>query len=236
MNFMGHGLRVRLRVLLSLALLPSLVEAAGVEKYVERLRRELRLSLPEGNVTASQAGQLLATQKFEPRIMMFIVPPRYVTTVSTALGHVNKCSQHLPRTLPREFVLASWVLTKKHMGRKDDLWRLWLESLPPIDPTPFWSDAELALLEDDALVRQSIDRRNEIDNEYDKMMRVRALLGSASPWSSLSFCCGGCCDGCCDCSSARARGGLGRHATGTDSHATHPPHRRLISCCCCCCC
>lgn len=147
MDFSIGGLRARnsrpLFILLALALAPSPAVASAVEKYVAALRRELHISLPEGNVTASQAGRMLATQKFEPRTMLFNVPPKYVITVQKALGgsSINKCSEHLPRTLPRQFVLASWVLAKLHMGRKDDLWRLWLESLPPIDPTPLWSDA-----------------------------------------------------------------------------------------------
>ena len=144
------------------------------EAYLAALRREVHLS-PEGGNHSATPGVLRAMTTITPRSLVLAVPPQHVYTVSEALGavsYINKCSKTLPRTLPRHFVLAAFVLHQRYVAPRGGLVRLWLESLPPLDATCLWSDEELALLDDDRVVRRSKSRREQLRTEYRQMMHV----------------------------------------------------------------
>ena len=164
-------------MIVATAFLLLVAAAAGIDApspYVAELRKS-GWSLADGNFSAASPGALHAEQHLAPNELLFTVHPRWVQTVRKALGrvtYINKCSDKLPRTLPRSFVLASWVLVERHMGKPHGLWRLWLESLPALDAAILWSDAELAALEDARAVRHIRARREQLQTEYDTMMHV----------------------------------------------------------------
>ena len=61
---------------------------------------------------------------FKPRSLLFTLQPRYVYTVSDALGqvtHINKCSKHLPKTLPRHFVLSAFLLHQRYVAQENNI-------------------------------------------------------------------------------------------------------------------
>ena len=114
----GHFLRPRCRAsLLFVTHVTCAIAgtAAPLDKYVAALRKELHISLPNANHTALERGLLRAAGSIpsNPRSLLLVVPPKYVLTVQKALGsvtYINKCALQLPKTLPRHFVLAAWVL------------------------------------------------------------------------------------------------------------------------------
>jgi hypothetical protein len=150
--------------------------AAGASSlYMAALRRELHLSPAGGNHSVEIPGILKASQSIAQEHLILVAPPRYVQTVQKALGsvhYINRCATRLPRTLPRHFVLAAWVLQERFMGKSNGLWRLWLESLPALDPPIFWSDAELLALEDQRAMQAIAQRRRDLEDEYERMMLV----------------------------------------------------------------
>ena len=155
-------------------------------KYLSALRRELDLSpTVDGNHSAATPGVLTATAAVSPRSLLLVLPPQHVHTVQDALGvvsYINKCSKSLPRTLPRHFVLAAFVLYQRYVAPPKGLLPLWLESLPPLDATCLWSDAELKLLDDERAVRLSRRRRKQLRREYDE---ICLLYTSPSPRDGL---------------------------------------------------
>ena len=172
-----------MRFLWRLLFAASSVRAAGAattaaaDRYLAALRRELGISRAGGNLSASEMGLLRATgaDAAGPRQLLFVVPPKYVLTVQEALGavgYINRCAHQLPKTLPRHFVLAAWVLHERFLGRRDSLWRLWLETLPALEPTTLWEADELALLEDERAVQRTAALRRQHMAEYDSMVRV----------------------------------------------------------------
>lgn len=144
--------------------------------YRKALLREL--GVPGVNLTHGDDGLLRAATRFEPGALAFVVPPKYVLTVQEALGSgagslINKHARSLRKTLPRHFVLAMWVLYTKHVKRRNDLWGLWLASLPSFDTTPlFWDEAELPMLEEERVLKRSRARREMLEDEYESMVRV----------------------------------------------------------------
>lgn len=157
-------------------------------KYLGALRRELGLShATGGNHSAATPGRLMATTAVPQRSLLLVIPPKHVHTVSEALGavgYINKCSGSLPRTLPRHFVLAVFVLHQRYVAPRSTLMRLWLESLPPLDATCMWSDAELELLDDPPAVRASRTCRERTRHEYSEMMTV--ILGEGGMEDDLT--------------------------------------------------
>ena len=150
---------------------------ASYTAYRKALLREL--GVPGVNLTHGDDGLLRATTRFEPGALAFVVPPKYVLTVQEALGSgagsmINKHARSLRKTLPRHFVLAMWVLYTKHVQkRRNDLWGLWLASLPSFDTTPlFWDEAELPMLEEERVLKRSRSRREMLEDEYEGMVRV----------------------------------------------------------------
>ena len=147
------------------------------KKYLTALRRELLLSplSEDANHSAATPGILTAKQRVGTQSLLLVVPPRHVYTVSEALGivgYINKNSRSLPRTLPRHFVLAAFVLHQRYVAPRGSLVRLWLESLPPLDATCLWSDDELRLLDDRHATLRATSRREQLQEEYDSMMHV----------------------------------------------------------------
>ena len=90
-------------------------------EYLKQLRSELKLSMKGANITVDQSGAH-AREDMEPNSLAMIIPHRYVLTVQAALGsgvgtYINKKSRELPKTLPRHWILAMWLLFEKHMVR-----------------------------------------------------------------------------------------------------------------------
>ena len=147
-------------------------------RYLAALRRTLHLSTPGANLSVEVGGALVARSGgLTARKLLLQVPPRHVVTVQEALGAagsvINRCALKLPKTLPRHFVLGVFVLYERHAGRKDGLWRLWLESLPPLDnATFFWSDEQLQQLEEERAIKRSRELRRVLHDEYRTMVRV----------------------------------------------------------------
>jgi hypothetical protein len=151
--------------------------------YLSALRRTLQLS-PVGGNHSAEPGLLRAAAPIQPQALALVVPPRHVYTVQKCLGivgYINKCSRSLPRTLPRRFVLAAFVLHERFVAPRGGLMRLWLESLPPLDSSCLWSDAELELLDDTRAVHRSRSCRDELRDEYDRMMSVLLDEGGSTP-------------------------------------------------------
>ena len=168
--------RFVLRCLLAVLLFDPVV-AASFDEYVAALRREMRLSTPEGNHTALPSGLVRASgpEGIQARSLLFAIAPRYVLTVQEALGsmkYINDCALKLPKTLPRHFVLAAWVLKERYLGHPDSLWRLWLETLPPLEPATLWGSDELKALEDGRVLKATAVLREQHQHEFDSMVRV----------------------------------------------------------------
>ena len=144
--------------------------------YASALRRGLGIAPSKGGNLSivPSTHELRARERFPPRQLVMSLAPSHVLTVQEALGRsglINRCSRNLPRTLPRHFVLAVWVLLERYSGRSSGVWRLWLSSLPAPDATIFWSDEELAVLEDENAIRQTRIRRQKLQQEYETMLR-----------------------------------------------------------------
>lgn len=162
--------------------LPLLIGVAVAAKspfasYVEALRRDIGLSQLNANHSATrEPGTMTAMTRMEPHSLLLVVPPKYVITTQEALAsvrYINTCTKKLPRTLPRHFVLAAWVLQELTMGRLNGVWRSWFESLlPMLDPTSLWSDSELDALQDERVIRRARALRNQRQLEYDSLVRV----------------------------------------------------------------
>eukprot|EP00965_Chrysotila_dentata_P203059 6181492-Pleurochrysis_carterae.AAC.1 len=145
--------------------------------YRNALRDELHLTLPGANLTLTEVGWH-ATKRLPAHSLAFVVPPKYVLTVSEALGsgaghYINANARSLPRTLPRHFVLAMWILQQKHVASVRSLWTRWIAALPPLDrSTLFWSEEELALLDEPRLIASTRARRKALALEYESMVKV----------------------------------------------------------------
>mmetsp|Transcript_44746 Transcript_44746/g.93316 ORF Transcript_44746/g.93316 Transcript_44746/m.93316 type:complete len:468 (+) Transcript_44746:62-1465(+) len=145
--------------------------------YRNALRDELHLTLPGANLTLTEVGWH-ATKRLPAHSLAFVVPPKYVLTVSEALGsgaghYINANARSLPRTLPRHFVLAMWILQQKHVASVRSLWTRWIAALPPLDrSTLFWSEEELALLDEPRLIASTSARRKALALEYESMVKV----------------------------------------------------------------
>lgn len=96
----------------------SPADSNAFARYLQLLRQELHLSLPAANISVDREG-VYARDEMQARALVMSLPAKYVMTVQKALGsgvgsYINKRSRHLPRTIPRHFVLAMWVLYEKH--------------------------------------------------------------------------------------------------------------------------
>lgn len=146
-------------------------------RYLSALRRKLGISMPGHNISLTTGVPTVLTP-MQRNALVLVVPPSHVITVSKALGSgggtwINSCALKLPRTLPRHFVLAMYVLHERYLGRADSLMRLWLENLPAIDTaTVFWTDSELNELEEERAIRLGRSRRASLSSEYETMVRV----------------------------------------------------------------
>ena len=146
-------------------------------RYLSALRRKLGISMPGHNISLTTGVPTVLTP-MQRNALVLVVPPSHVITVSKALGSgggtwINSCALKLPRTLPRHFVLAMYVLHERYLGRADSLMRLWLENLPVIDTaTVFWTDSELNELEEERAIRLGRTRRASLSSEYKTMVRV----------------------------------------------------------------
>ncbi len=146
-------------------------------RYLSALRRTLHISMPGHNISVA-SGMPTVLSPMRRNELVLVVPPSHVITVQKALGSgggvwLNKCALKLPRTLPRHFVLAMYVLHERYLGRANSLLRLWLESLPALDnATVFWTDAELEELEEERAIKLSRSWRTQLRSEYEMMVRV----------------------------------------------------------------
>lgn len=149
------------------------------------MRKKLGISLPRHNFSVA-SGTPTVLHAMLPNQLVLVLPPSHVVTVQKALGSgggawINKCALKLPRTLPRRFVLAMYVLHERYLGPSRGLMRLWLESLPPLEnATVFWTDAELEALEEERAIKRSRSRREELHSEYDSMVRILLDDGCSS--------------------------------------------------------
>ncbi|KAL1514957.1 hypothetical protein AB1Y20_004033 [Prymnesium parvum] len=151
----------------------------ALDAYQKLLRKELLLSLPGANLSIGAEG-VYAQTDMPPRALALSIPSKYVLTVQEALGsgvgsYINKRSRELPRTIPRHFILAMWVLFEKHMvgPRSRGLWHAWIDTLPPLDNcTYFWSEAELELLEEERALKKTYARRRKLEEEFHSLVRV----------------------------------------------------------------
>ena len=147
------------------------------EAYLKQLRKTLGISHAGANISVTAAGVRTA-RKMQPGHLVLQIPPKFVITVQDALGSeggawINKCALKLPRTLPRHFVLAVFILYERHAGRRDGLWRLWLESLPPLhNMTVFWSIEEIMQLEEERAIKRTQSRQRALQGEYEAMLKV----------------------------------------------------------------
>ena len=159
--------------------------------YRRALLREL--GIPGLNLTHGEGNLLHAAEPFDPGALLLVIPPKYVLTVQEALGSgagslINKNARKLRRTLPRHFVLAMWVLYTKHVSkRRDDLWYLWLASLPRFDTCPvFWGEDELRMLEEERALKRSRGTRPTCGSQSPDYQQTapELLLTCASPVSA----------------------------------------------------
>lgn len=163
----------------AVALAAAKKRAPGEAAYLLALRSETGLGLKGGNLTVGR-DRAHVNKAMVPSRLALVLPPRWVLTVSDALAgvpYINKAADRLPRTIPRHFVLSMWVLHTRYISTssRDRLWRLWLEGLPPLDnATLFWSEDEVAALEEERAVQRSTSRRRQLQGEYDDM--VNAVL------------------------------------------------------------
>ena len=167
-------------------------DPTAIAAYTAALRRELGVSLENANVTVSDDGLLRSVPGLAAGALALSLPPKYVVTVKEALGstiaglfvdaatHKIDGGRRLPRTLPRHFVLAMWVLSEKHLApaRANGLWRRWLDALPPLDNnTLFWRADELEALEEERAMAKAAARRRKAEKEYDELVRVLLVEG-----------------------------------------------------------
>ena len=167
-------------------------DPTAIAAYTAALRRELGVSLADANVTVSDDGLLRSAPGLAAGALALSLPPKYVVTVKEALGstiaglfvdaatHKIDGGRRLPRTLPRHFVLAMWVLSEKHLApaRANGLWRRWLDALPPLDNnTLFWRADELEALEEERAMAKAAARRRKAEKEYDELVRVLLVEG-----------------------------------------------------------
>ena len=149
------------------------------EAYRELLRREVGISLPAGNLSV-EPERVVVRKPMKARHLVTTIPSKYVITVTKALGssaggYINRNSANLPRTLPRHFVLAMWLLVEKHMTRPGGargLFHAWIDTLPPMDNcTVFWTSDELDELEEERVTKRSRARRQQSDGEFVRMVQ-----------------------------------------------------------------
>ena len=164
-----------MRVVLFLQLISTAFGSHAHNTYVRAMRSKLGIFRDGANVTTSREGTF-ASHRMDPGKLILVIPPSYVRTVQEAIGvggWINQCALKLPRTLPRHFVLAVSVLYEMHLGNSNDLWRLWLESLPPLDnATIFWTEEQVEELEEERAIKRTRARRAQLKEEYRTMMRV----------------------------------------------------------------
>ena len=172
----GRARRARARMMVAALIYAATLAARADEAaYLKALRTRLRLSLDAefgGNHTAVP-GRLHAMAAFKPRSLLFTLQPRYVYTVSDALGqvtHINKCSKHLPKTLPRHFVLSAFLLHQRYVAQENNIINLWLAALPPLDATCLWTDEQLEELDEPRIIRRSKARRAHLANDYKTLL------------------------------------------------------------------
>ena len=162
-------------------------DPTAIAAYTAALRRELGVSLENANVTVSDDGLLRSAPGLAVGALALSLPPKYVVTVKEALGstiaglfvdaatHKIDGGRRLPRTLPRHFVLAMWVLSEKHLApaRANGLWRRWLDALPPLDNnTLFWRADELEALEEERAMAKAAARRRKAEKEYLSLIHI----------------------------------------------------------------
>jgi len=163
--------------------------------YCRALARDLGVCDPTGNLSVSPAG-LFARTAFPAESLVLALPPKFVITVQEALGsgggrYINQAALLLPRTLPRHFVLAVWVLHQKHVAKAASVWKDWLRAARhsrAYSATIFWSDEELALLEEERLISRTRARRESLRREYETMVEVllEGELGDDVPVGAIS--------------------------------------------------
>ena len=152
--------------------------------YYAQLQKELGIALPGANLSVSVHGPRVE-KEMSPRALVMSFPPKYTFTVQEALGsgvgsYINKQARGLPRTLPRHFIMAMWLLWEKYMTgpRFRNLWHYWIDTLPPLDNcTCFWDSSELDELEEERVIKRSHSRRELMQKEYDTMVEVRVHVG-----------------------------------------------------------
>lgn len=149
------------------------------DAYLAELRKVLGISLPGANISVGMHGATVE-QAMGPRSLAMNFPPKYVLTVQKGLGsgvggYINKQARGLPRTLPRHFILAMWLLYEKHINGKRvrNLWHYWIDTLPPLDNCTWaWDSSELDELEEERVIKRSHSRRELMQKEYDTMVDV----------------------------------------------------------------
>jgi len=145
--------------------------------YRRSLAHNLGVGDAAGNLTI-EADRLLACEALPPESLLLALAPKYVVTVQEALGsgsgrYLNKQALSLPRTLPRHFVLAMWVLHQKHVASVRSVWKDWLRAMRWVESaTIFWSDDELEELEEERLIAKTRARRDLLRREYETMVEV----------------------------------------------------------------